>query len=73
MFLEWPRPELWFFWAVMPIIAGQAASEHPLAASGRHALPLPLHETSRLAVGACSQPPPCQPPPPTLLPRVQCL
>lgn len=29
MFLEWPRPELWFLWAVMPIIAGQSASEHP--------------------------------------------
>ena len=27
LLLQWPRPELWFMWCVLPIIAAQAASE----------------------------------------------
>lgn len=32
MFFEWPRPEIWFLWCLLPIMAAQGASEPPEAA-----------------------------------------
>jgi hypothetical protein len=35
VFFEWPRPELWFMWATLPIIAAQAAQHVVGASSGQ--------------------------------------